>query len=125
LRFEFLPFSRYHPDMTWRERTEGYFRALQDRICSGLEEVDGTSFREDEWSREGGGGGRTRVMEEGGVFEKAGVNFSAVAGNLPGFEEAMRALFADESRRFAELVAAWPPDVRDYAVALAFGDGTA
>jgi len=83
LRFEFLPFSRYHPDMTWRERTEGYFRALQDRICSGLEEVDGTSFREDEWSREGGGGGRTRVMEEGGVFEKAGVNFSAVAGNLP------------------------------------------
>ena len=83
MRFEFLPFSRYHPDMTWRERTEGYFRALQDRICSGLEEVDGTSFREDEWSREGGGGGRTRVMEEGGVFEKAGVNFSAVAGNLP------------------------------------------
>jgi coproporphyrinogen III oxidase len=69
--------------MEWRERAEGFFKALQDRICSGLEEVDGTSFREDLWSREGGGGGRTRVIEDGGVFEKAGVNFSAVAGNLP------------------------------------------
>ena len=69
--------------MTWRQRTEAYFKDLQDRICAGLETVDGTRFREDMWSREGGGGGRTRVMERGAVFEKAGVNFSSVTGNLP------------------------------------------
>ena len=67
----------------WRTRTEQFFKGLQDRICHGLEQLDGTNFREDLWSRDGGGGGRTRVMEEGAVFEKAGVNFSSVAGNLP------------------------------------------
>jgi coproporphyrinogen III oxidase len=67
----------------WRNRTRAVFKGLQDRICQGLENLDGTKFREDLWSREGGGGGRTRVIEEGGVFEKAGVNFSAVSGNLP------------------------------------------
>ena len=45
---------------------------------------------------------------------------SAMAGNLPGFEEASRALFADERRRFAALIAAWPGDVRDHIVRLAF-----
>jgi len=69
--------------MTWREPTENYFRDLQDRITEALEKLDGSIFREDLWSREGGGGGRTRVLENGEVFEKAGVNFSAVAGNLP------------------------------------------
>jgi coproporphyrinogen III oxidase len=59
-----------------------YFRGLQDRICAGLAVVDGTQFREDHWQREGGGGGRTRVLVEGGVFEKAGVNFSQVHGQL-------------------------------------------
>jgi hypothetical protein len=47
---------------------------------------------------------------------------SAIAGNLPGFEEATRALFAYDRRRFGELVAPWPVDVRDYAVKLAFAD---
>jgi uncharacterized protein len=47
---------------------------------------------------------------------------SAIAGNLPGFEEAARALFADDRRRFVALMAAWPEDVRDHAVKLAFGD---
>ena len=47
---------------------------------------------------------------------------SALAGNLPGFEEATRALFAYDQRRFTELIAGWPEDVRDYAVALAFAD---
>jgi len=70
-------------DMTWREKTESYFSELQDRISRAIEELDGTSFREDKWSREGGGGGRTRVLEGGKVFEKAGVNFSSVQGNLP------------------------------------------
>src|SRR5687768_8235316 len=69
--------------MSWQQRAGDYFRGLQDRICSSLEAVDGTRFREDAWSREGGGGGRTRVMEAGGLFEKAGVNFSSVSGDLP------------------------------------------
>jgi uncharacterized protein len=47
---------------------------------------------------------------------------SAMAGNLPGFEEASRALFADDRRRFAGLIAGWPDDVRDHTVRLAFGD---
>ncbi|HXO70666.1 MAG TPA: DUF2239 family protein [Bradyrhizobium sp.] len=46
---------------------------------------------------------------------------SAMAGNLPGFEEASRALFADERRRFSSLTAAWPDDIRDHIVRLAFG----
>ena len=59
-----------------------YFRDLQDRICAGLSEVDGQAFREDTWDRAGGGGGRTRVLEDGGVFEKAGVNCSLVHGEM-------------------------------------------
>ncbi len=47
---------------------------------------------------------------------------SAIAGNLPGFDEATRALFAYDRRRFVELIAGWPEDVRDYAVRLAFAD---
>jgi hypothetical protein len=47
---------------------------------------------------------------------------SAMAGNLPNFEEASRALFADERRRLAGLIAAWPDDIRDHIVRLAFGD---
>jgi coproporphyrinogen III oxidase len=67
-----------------RLQSQEFFTGLQDRICKALEEADGEAgFREDLWQREGGGGGRTRVMEDGGVFEKAGVNFSAVEGVLP------------------------------------------
>jgi len=47
---------------------------------------------------------------------------SAMAGNLPGFEKASRALFANDRRRFAGLVAGWPDDIRDHTVKLAFGD---
>ena len=47
---------------------------------------------------------------------------STMAGNLPGFEEASRALFADDRRRFAGLVAGWPADIRTHVVRLAFGD---
>jgi uncharacterized protein len=47
---------------------------------------------------------------------------SAISGNLPGFEEATRALFADDRRRFAGLIAAWPEDIRDHAIKLAFND---
>jgi hypothetical protein len=47
---------------------------------------------------------------------------SVMAGNLPGFEEASRALFADDRRRFVELIAGWPGDIRDHVVKLAFSD---
>ena len=66
-----------------QHRAGNYFRDLQDRICSALEEIDGSArFREDIWERAGGGGGRTRVLVDGGVFEKAGVNFSDVFGEM-------------------------------------------
>ncbi len=56
-------------------------QALQDEICAGLEALDGTgSFREDSWQRPEGGGGRSRVIRDGGVFEQGGVNFSEVWG---------------------------------------------
>lgn len=54
---------------------------LQDDICQRLEALDGNGkFREDAWTREEGGGGRTRLIEEGALFERGGVNFSAVHG---------------------------------------------
>ena len=57
------------------------FQELQDHICSRLEEVDGKSaFKEDKWERSQGGGGRTRIIADGQVFEKGGVNFSEVFG---------------------------------------------
>ncbi len=66
-----------------KERAQAFFKYLQDKICLALEEYEGKPlFREDIWMREGGGGGRTRVMEGGAIFEKAGVNFSAVEGLL-------------------------------------------
>ena len=55
---------------------------LQDRIVSALEAVDGKQFHEDVWERAGGGGGRTRILHNGSVFEKAGVNFSLVHGQM-------------------------------------------
>ena len=66
-----------------RDRARDFFAALQDKICASIERIDGkATFREDLWQREGGGGGRTRVIEEGALFEKAGVNFSEVHGQL-------------------------------------------
>jgi len=60
---------------------ERYLRTLQDDIVAALEEVDGKStFRLDEWERKGGGGGRSRVLSAGAVFEQAGVGFSHVFG---------------------------------------------
>jgi coproporphyrinogen III oxidase len=57
------------------------FRLLQDHICNRLEQVDGKGkFIEDKWNREEGGGGRTRIIRNGGVIEKGGVAFSEVFG---------------------------------------------
>ena len=58
-----------------------YLLGLQDRICGALENEDGAQkFKEDAWERPEGGGGRTRVLADGAVFEQAGVNFSQVFG---------------------------------------------
>ena len=66
-----------------KEKFYSYIQDLQDTITRRLEEVDGEAkFREDLWEREEGGGGRTRVIENGAVFEKGGVNISAVFGSL-------------------------------------------
>ncbi|MFN2372218.1 MAG: oxygen-dependent coproporphyrinogen oxidase [Cyclonatronaceae bacterium] len=67
-----------------REQFTEWIHDLQNRICSALEELDGVErFREDSWERPGGGGGHTRVIANGGVFEKGGVNTSVVHGELP------------------------------------------
>jgi len=69
---------------TTRERAQDLVSRLQDEICGALEAIDGEGrFREDRWERPGGGGGRSRVLEEGAVLEKAGVNVSAVWGEVP------------------------------------------
>lgn len=69
-----------------------YLLGLQDRICAALAAEDGgAEFVEDAWERPGGGGGRSRVLTEGAVFEKAGVGFSHVfGGQLPGSATAHR-----------------------------------
>lgn len=64
------------------DAVKSYLLDLQNRLCEALTATDGGSgFREDAWERPGGGGGRSRVLEEGIVFEKGGVNFSHVFGN--------------------------------------------
>jgi coproporphyrinogen III oxidase len=77
------------PSVLFRERWIHYIHSLQDRICKGLEEIDGGSrFKEDRWERtENGGGGKSRVIENGKVFEKGGVNTSVVFGSV---SDAMR-----------------------------------
>lgn len=68
-----------------------YIQNLQDQITAALEAEDGVArFQEDQWERPEGGGGRTRVIADGAVFEKGGVNISAVHGVLP---EAMQRYF--------------------------------
>lgn len=76
-----------------------YLLDLQDRICQQLQHLDGqASFSEDSWQRQEGGGGRTRVMSQGGVFEKGGVNFSHVMGaSLPPSASAHRPELAGRS----------------------------
>ncbi len=67
-----------------KDQFYAYIENLQDKITSELEKIDGKAvFKEDLWKRPEGGGGRTRVIENGNVFEKGGVNISAVHGELP------------------------------------------
>lgn len=84
--------------MKLKDRFYGYIESLQDRITGALETVDGEArFHQDLWTRSEGGGGRTRVIENGGVFEKGGVNISGVHGALP---ESMQAYFGVEEADF-------------------------
>jgi coproporphyrinogen III oxidase len=81
------------------EQVRTYLLELQDSICSALAEEDGTaSFITDEWQRPEGGGGRSRVLSDGAVLEKAGVNFSHVKGShLPASASASRPELAGRS----------------------------
>lgn len=83
-----------------REQIEVDYRTIQDEICAGLEALDGTGrFKEELWQREGGGGGRTRIILNGDVLEKGGVNFSAVHGQLP--DGVKKALNVEQNDFFA------------------------
>ncbi|MFC0179344.1 oxygen-dependent coproporphyrinogen oxidase [Thorsellia kenyensis] len=81
------------------EEIKSYFLALQDKICEQLTKADGLGiFKEESWQREGGGGGRSRVIQNGGVFEQGGVNFSHVYGeNMPASATAHRPELAGRS----------------------------
>ncbi|MCC6370199.1 MAG: oxygen-dependent coproporphyrinogen oxidase [Bacteroidia bacterium] len=69
-----------------RNNIANWLKELQDTICSALETADGQSkFEEENWTREEGGGGRTRIIRNGAVLEKGGVLFSAVEGDAPDF----------------------------------------
>lgn len=81
-------------------RAADWFQLLQNEICSAIENADSLAkFEEDEWTREEGGGGKTRVLQNGKIIEKGGVNFSAVWGKLPQFM-APKGEAIDESELF-------------------------
>ena len=83
-----------------KETISLWFQSLQDEICAGLEELDGVAkFHQDVWTRPEGGGGRTRVIGDGDLIEKGGVNFSAVHGPTP--ENILSALNLPPSDFFA------------------------
>lgn len=83
-----------------RERIAEEYQRIQDEICAALEVLDGKSkFQEEIWKREGGGGGRTRIIQNGNIIEKGGVNFSAVHGQLP--EPIKKAFGVEEDQFFA------------------------
>lgn len=70
--------------MITKEEIARQYQEIQDEICAALTQLDGKAvFEEEQWEREGGGGGRTRVIQNGNILEKGGVNFSAVHGELP------------------------------------------
>jgi coproporphyrinogen III oxidase len=81
------------------QRTQALVEQQQEIICQTLEDLDGGTFRKDQWQRPGGGGGLTAVLSDGGVFERAGVNSSTVWGDLDG--AALRKLGGTERSFFA------------------------
>lgn len=86
--------------MISKEQIAADYQLIQDEICLALETLDGKSkFEEEQWERDGGGGGRTRVIQNGNILEKGGVNFSAVHGQLP--DVMKKALKVDSDEFFA------------------------
>ena len=86
--------------MMFKEEVAERYKQIQDEICKGLERADGSGkFEEELWERNGGGGGRTRIMQNGNLIEKGGVNFSAVHGILP--EAVKKAFNVTEDEFFA------------------------
>jgi len=86
--------------MLTKNDIQEWLKNLQDHICTQLENEDGKAvFKEDLWQREGGGGGRSRVITNGNVLAKGGVNFSAVHGKTP--EKILKALNLPPSDFFA------------------------
>jgi len=86
--------------MISKEQIVADYQTIQDEICAALEALDGTAkFEQELWERDGGGGGRTRVIQNGNILEKGGVNFSAVYGELP--EVMKKALKVDQNDFFA------------------------
>ncbi|GAB2537328.1 oxygen-dependent coproporphyrinogen oxidase [Spirosoma aerophilum] len=82
-----------------KEVVTNFFKDLQDRICQSLEVADGgATFKEDDWQRPGGGGGRSRLITNGAVIEKGGVGFSAVHGEAT--EATLRTLNLTEPAEF-------------------------
>ncbi|MDC1235985.1 coproporphyrinogen III oxidase, partial [Flavobacteriaceae bacterium] len=83
-----------------KDQFYSYIKNLQNQITEAFEKVDGSAtFFEDEWNRAEGGGGLSRIIENGSVIEKGGVNISAVHGPLP---ESMQSYFkVDEVDFFA------------------------
>jgi coproporphyrinogen III oxidase len=81
------------------DAVKAYLMGLQDRLCESLQQLDGgAEFVEDSWQREAGGGGRSRVLRDGAVFEQGGVNFSHVFGEqLPASATAARPELAGRS----------------------------
>lgn len=83
-----------------KEYITTFFKGLQDEICTALEEADTLAkFQEEVWERDGGGGGRSRIIAEGKIIEKGGVGFSAVHGETP--EKILNALKLEKSDFFA------------------------
>lgn len=87
------------PDATDVAAVKDYLMGLQDRICAALEAADGQArFQEEVWERPGGGGGRSRIIENGGMLEKGGVGFSHVHGDsMPPSATAQRPELAGRS----------------------------
>ncbi len=89
-----------------RRRFEANCRRAQNEICKAISELDGTPFRQDVWTREGGGGGISRVLTDGNVFEKAGCSLSVVYGSMP--QEAL----ASATERGADRAKGYAPGER-------------
>jgi coproporphyrinogen III oxidase len=89
-------------NMDMRRRFEENCRRAQNAICKAVTELDGGEFQEDAWTRSGGGGGISRVLTDGNVFEKAGCSLSVVYGSMP--QEALQSATsrgADRAKGYA------------------------